>query len=40
MTGHHRTIRSDGRGSFPASLEAGNSSRVVGLFSDFAKGVK
>jgi hypothetical protein len=28
-----------GRGSFPASPEAGNSSRDVGLFSEFTKGV-
>lgn len=29
-----------GRGSFPAALEAGNSSRDVGLFSSAHKGVK
>lgn len=28
------------RGSFPASTQAGNSNRVVGLFSKFPKGVK
>lgn len=33
------TIRRTGRGSFPASPEAGNSSRVVGLFNKFLKGV-
>lgn len=33
------TIRRTGRGSFLASPEAGNSSRVVGLFSKFLKGV-
>ncbi len=30
----------EGRGSFPASSEAGNSSRVVGLLREFTKGVK
>lgn len=29
-----------GSGSFPAALEAGNSSRVVGLLCGFARGVK
>ncbi len=33
------TIRRTGRGSFLASPEAGNSSRVVGLFNKFLKGV-
>lgn len=33
------TVGRAGRGSFPASPEAGNSSRVVGLFSKFLKGV-
>ena len=32
------TIRRTGRGSFLASPEAGNSSRVVGLFCDLPKG--
>lgn len=39
MTGHRHTIRRPARGSFPASPEAGNSSRVVGLFNKFLKGV-
>lgn len=30
----------DGRGSFPASLEAGDSSRAVGLLRDALRGVK
>ena len=30
----------DGRGSFPASLEAGDSSRDVGLLRDALRGVK
>lgn len=30
----------EGRGSFPAASEAGNSSRVVGLLREFTKGVK
>lgn len=34
-----RTVGRAGRGSFPASPEAGNSSRVVGLFNKFLKGV-
>lgn len=34
------TIRRTGRGSFPASPEAGNSSRVVGLLRGFLRGVK
>lgn len=34
------TVGCAGRGSFPASPEAGNSSRDVGLFSNFPKGVK
>lgn len=34
------TIRRTGRGSFLASPEAGNSSRVVGLLCGFARGVK
>ena len=34
-----RTVGRAGRGSFPASPEAGNSSRDVGLFSKFLKGV-
>lgn len=34
------TVGRAGRGSFPASPEAGNSSRDVGLFSNFPKGVK
>lgn len=29
----------EGRGSFPASSEAGNSHRVVGLLREFPKGV-
>ena len=33
------TVGCAGRGSFPASPEAGNSSRDVGLFSEFTKGV-
>ena len=33
------TVGRAGRGSFPASPEAGNSSRVVGLFNKFLKGV-
>lgn len=33
------TIRRTGRGSFLASPKAGNSSRVVGLFNKFLKGV-
>lgn len=34
------TMRRAGRGSFPVSPDAGNSSRDVGLFSNFPKGVK
>lgn len=34
------TVGRAGRGSFPASPEAGNSSRVVGLFSGLLRGVK
>ena len=30
----------EGRGSFLASSEAGNSNRVVGLLREFTKGVK
>lgn len=30
----------EGRGSFPASSEAGNSHRIVGLLREFPKGVK
>ena len=33
------TVGRAGRGSFPASPEAGNSSRDVGLFSKFPQGV-
>lgn len=34
------TIRRTGHGSFPASPEAGNSRRVVGLLRGLPKGVK
>lgn len=33
------TVGRAGRGSFPARPDAGNSSRDVGLFYDFTKGV-
>ncbi len=32
--------QAEARGSSPASSEAGNSSRVVGLFRNLARGVK
>ena len=34
-----RTVGRAGRGSFPASPEAGNSSRELSLFAMFPKGV-
>ena len=34
------TVGRAGRGSFPASPEAGNSSRVFGLLRGFPRGVK
>lgn len=32
--------QAEGRGSSPATSEAGNSSRVLGLFRNLARGVK
>lgn len=36
----HRPACGSGRGSFPASLRAGNSNRVFALLCDVPKGVK